>query len=138
MMKKKLTKKPKRHVVVVLPTYNEADNIEKVITEIFSVTKKETPYDFSILVVDDNSPDKTASAVKTMQKNYSQLYLLTGKKEGLGAAYVRGMNYAIEQLQAEILFEMDSDLSHDPKLIPQFLLGEISEFYPKEFFDFSF
>lgn len=113
--------KKRSHVVFVLPTYNEAENIKTVISNLQTVFSNEKNYIFSILVVDDNSPDKTADVVKRLQKKHKSIHLLTGKKQGLGAAYVRGMHYAVEKLSADILFEMDSDLSHDPMLVPKFL-----------------
>lgn len=120
-----LTKSPSRsvalHVVIILPTYNEADNIEQLIEQLGEVFANEPDYRFSILVVDDTSPDKTAHVVKGLQKKNKSIELLLGKKEGLGAAYVRGMHYAVDKMQADILFQMDSDLSHDPKVVPQFL-----------------
>lgn len=110
-------------VVIVIPTYNEKGNVERVITileeEIFPAIKN---HEMHILVVDDTSPDGTAEDVEKLIKKYKNLHLLkNGKKDGLGAAYVRGMSYAIDKLQADILFEMDADLSHDPKKIPVFL-----------------
>ncbi|KKR50265.1 MAG: Dolichyl-phosphate beta-D-mannosyltransferase [Microgenomates group bacterium GW2011_GWC1_41_8] len=110
------------HVVIILPTYNEADNIRQLIKQLTDVFKQEEEaYQFSILVVDDMSPDKTADIVQELQKRHSNIELLLGEKRGLGAAYVRGMHYAVDKMQADILFQMDSDLSHDPKVIPSFL-----------------
>lgn len=109
-------------VVIILPTYNEKGNIERVVTtlqeEIFPKIKD---YSMNILVVDDNSPDGTAIEVKKLMKKWANIDLITGKREGLGAAYVRGMTYAIDKMKADVLFEMDADLSHDPKKIPEFL-----------------
>lgn len=109
-------------VVIINPTYNEKGNIEKLITileeEIFPNIKK---YEMYILVADDNSPDGTADVVKNLMKKYKNLNLSQGKKQGLGAAYVRAMGYAIEKLDADIMFEMDADFFHDPKKIPEFL-----------------
>lgn len=110
-----------KKAVIVLPTYNERDNIATLIPAIFSVCESIKAWDISVLVVDDSSPDGTAKTVTELQKKYPKLYLLTGKKEGLGRAYTRGFAYAIDKLDAEILFEMDADLSHEPKLIPKFL-----------------
>lgn len=109
-------------VVIILPTYNEKGNIEKIVPiledEIFPKVKKHT---MAVLVADDNSPDGTSEAVLELQKKYKNLELSTGEKYGLGAAYIRGMTYAIEKMGAHILFEMDADLQHDPKKIPEFL-----------------
>lgn len=108
--------------VIVLPTFNEKGNIERLITilenEIFPKIKN---YAMAILVVDDNSPDGTAEEVRKLMKKWNNIDLITGEKKGLGAAYVRGMSYAIEKMKADVVFEMDADLSHDPKKIPEFL-----------------
>ncbi|MEX2007658.1 MAG: glycosyltransferase family 2 protein [Candidatus Levyibacteriota bacterium] len=109
-------------VVIIIPTYNEKGNIEKLITtleeEIFPQIKN---HDMSILVADDNSPDGTANEVKKLMKQFKNLHLNSGERKGLGAAYIRAMNYAIEKLSAQAMFEMDADLSHDPKKVPVFL-----------------
>jgi len=108
--------------VIILPTYNEKGNIDRLIPileeEIFPTIKNHT---LAILVVDDSSPDGTAEIVKSFMKKWKNIELLTGEKRGLGAAYVRGMTYAIEKMNADIVFEMDADLSHDPEKIPVFL-----------------
>lgn len=109
-------------VVIILPTYNEKGNIEKIIPyleeKIFPEIKN---HDMNILVADDSSPDGTAEEVKTLMKKWKNIFLNSGEKKGLGAAYVRAMQYAIEELNADILFEMDADGQHDPKKIPEFL-----------------
>ena len=110
-----------RKAIVVLPTYNEAGNIEKAITQIFDIDKIVENWQLEILVVDSNSPDNTADIVKKLQKNNKQLHLLETPKEGLGKAYVRGFTHATEKLQAYAIFEMDADGQHDPKEIPNFL-----------------
>lgn len=110
------------NVVIILPTYNEKENIEKVIPsleeEIFPQIKN---HEMNILVADDNSPDGTADEVRNLMKKYKNLDVNIGEKRGLGAAYVRGMTYAIEKMGADIMFEMDADGQHDPKKIPEFL-----------------
>jgi len=75
----------------------------------------------NILVVDDNSPDGTQEVVRDLIKKYKNIEISVGTKRGLGAAYVRGMNHAIENMNADILFEMDADFFHDPNKIPEFL-----------------
>lgn len=111
-------------VVIIIPTYNEKGNVERLIKileeEIFPKIKN---HEMNILVADDNSPDGTAQEVKKLINKYKNLDLNTGEKKGLGAAYVRGMTYAIEKMGADVMFEMDADLSHDPEKIPQFLKG---------------
>ena len=109
-------------VVIVIPTYNEKGNIERLVSileeDIFPKIKK---HDMNILVVDDNSPDGTSDEVRKLMKKWENIDLSLSEKRGLGAAYVRGMSYAIEKMKAEVLFELDADLSHDPKKIPEFL-----------------
>jgi len=107
--------------VIVLPTYNEAGNIDKIIKEIFSTQTKLKNWQLAVLVVDDFSPDNTAAKVRSLQKKQSQLYLIQGQKKGLGQAYVRGFSYAIDKLKAMVVFEMDADLSHPTSLIPKML-----------------
>ncbi len=110
------------NVVIVLPTYNEKGNIEKLITilekEVFPHIKN---HEMSILVADDNSPDGTADEVRKLMKQYSNIGLNMGEKQGLGAAYIRAMTYAVDKMHAEVLFEMDADLMHDPHKVPEFL-----------------
>ena len=109
-------------VVIIIPTYNEKGNIDRLVeileNDIFPKIKN---HDMNILVADDNSPDGTSDEVKNLMKKYKNLDLNTGEKHGLGAAYVRAMTYAIEKMNAEVMFEMDADLSHDPEKIPDFL-----------------
>lgn len=110
-----------KNVTIVLPAYNEAENIEKLIPSIFETTKDLRNWKIEVLVVDSNSPDKSAEVVKKLQNKYKNLHLLSTEKEGLGKAYTLGFKYAIEKLNAFVIFEMDSDLQHDPKEIPHFL-----------------
>lgn len=110
-------------VVIITPTYNEIENIEKLI-ESLQEQFKTIPHDMHILVVDDRSPDGTAAVVRQNQLRFSNLYLIEGKKDGLGAAYIRGMHYAIENLKADVVFEMDADFSHKPEDVPR-LMSEI-------------
>ncbi len=106
---------------IILPTYNEAKNIVHLIEQIFDVTKEIKNWDIHILVVDSNSPDNTADIVQELIKNNKKLHLLRTDKEGLGKAYVRGFQYALDVINPFILFEMDADHSHTPKKIPEFL-----------------
>ncbi len=96
--------------LVIIPTYNEAMNIEKLIDKILKQSE-----DIDILVVDDNSPDGTASIVeKIMVKNKKVNLLKREKKSGLGRAYVAGFKWALEKEIYDYIFEMDADFSHDP------------------------
>lgn len=96
--------------LVVIPTYNENDNIVRLIRNIFSLQRA-----FHILVVDDNSPDGTADSVRELSKEYhDQLFLIERSgKLGLGTAYITGFKWALERDYAYI-FEMDADFSHNP------------------------
>lgn len=96
--------------LVIIPTYNEIDNIEKIIRKVFSL-----PYPFHVLIIDDGSPDGTANVVKKLQEEFAgQLHLeqRTGKL-GLGTAYIHGFKYALTNGYSYI-FEMDADFSHPP------------------------
>jgi len=102
--------------LVVIPTYNERENIEKVISLIFGLG-----LDIDVLVVDDGSPDGTGDIVEAVQENDSRVHLIRREaKMGLGTAYVRGFKFAIAN-NYDLVFEMDADLSHDPNDIPRFL-----------------
>ncbi len=96
--------------LVIIPTYNEKENVEKMIRKVFSM---ETP--FHLLIVEDNSPDGTANIVKTLQKEFpKQLHILERKgKLGLGTAYIAGFKWALENAY-DYIFEMDCDFSHNP------------------------
>ena len=115
-----------KHVVVVLPTYNEKENIGRLIKAIFAQATNLHDLKLSVLVVDDSSPDRTQDVVTALMKDYQNLHLLSGKKEGLGVACMRGFHYAMRQLQADIVVEMDADFSHNPSDLP-LLLGRIQE-----------
>ena len=78
-------------------------------------------HDMNILVADDNSPDGTGDEVRKLMKKWGNLDLNLGEKRGLGAAYIRAMSYAIDKMKADVMFEMDADLSHSPHKIPEFL-----------------
>jgi len=110
-----------RKALVITPTYNEKDNIEKLITKIFELQKKTDKWEIHLLVVDSNSPDKTAELVKKLQKKYPKLYLIETKKQGLGKAYIEGYRFAFEKINPYLIVQMDADLSHQPEHILSFL-----------------
>lgn len=109
-------------VVVITATYNEKGNIERLIdiieTQVFPKIKNHEMY---LLVADDNSPDGTGNEVKKLMKKWRNLSISSGERRGLGAAYLRAIDFAIKKLNADIVFEIDADLSHDPREIPNFL-----------------
>lgn len=96
--------------LVIVPTYNEAENIDKLVRNVFAQQRS-----FDILVVDDNSPDGTAAMVHALQNEFKdRLYLLQRKgKNGLGTAYIAGFKWALER-HYDFIFEMDADFSHAP------------------------
>ena len=98
--------------LVIIPTYNEKENIEAIITAVM-----ELPIEFNVLVIDDGSPDGTAAIVKGLMagKYKNRLFLVERSgKLGLGTAYIAGFNWAIEH-KADYIFEMDADFSHNPQ-----------------------
>lgn len=95
--------------LVVIPTYNEIENIEAIIRKVFSL-----PLDFDMLIVDDGSPDGTAQCVRDLQREFGGLHLLERRgKLGLGTAYIDGFKWALSR-GFTYLFEMDADFSHNP------------------------
>lgn len=97
--------------LVIVPTYNEIENIEQLIAAVFNLPKS-----FDLLVVDDNSPDGTANKVLELQATYPNKLFLEqrSKKSGLGTAYIHGFKWALNK-EYDYIFEMDADFSHDPK-----------------------
>ena len=96
--------------IVIIPTYNEIENIESIIRSVLSQHKP-----FHILIVDDNSPDRTADRVRLLQTEFSGRLFLENreKKSGLGTAYVHGFKWALQK-KYDFIFEMDADFSHNP------------------------
>ncbi len=102
--------------LVIIPTYNEKENIEKMIRKVFSLQPE-----FDLLIIDDGSPDGTAKIVKVMQQKYMALHLIERSgKQGLGTAYIAGFKWALEK-NYDFIFEMDCDFSHNPDDLPRLL-----------------
>lgn len=103
--------------IVIIPTYNEIENIEDIIKAVFNLQQA-----FNILVVDDNSPDGTAFKVTELQKDFEDRLFLEVRKEksGLGTAYIHGFKWCLEH-NFDFIFEMDADFSHNPKDLPRLL-----------------
>lgn len=101
--------------IVIIPTYNERENIENIIRAVFGLEKI-----FHILIIEDGSPDGTATIVKTLQQEFSdRLFMIERKgKLGLGTAYITGFKWALEH-SYEYIFEMDADFSHNPNDLPR-------------------
>ena len=103
-------------VLIVIPTYNESENISRLIPQLLAVSAE-----ISVLVVDDSSPDGTSDVVRAMASRDARVHLIERpRKMGLGTAYVAGFTFAIER-GYDYVFEMDADFSHDPAEIPNFL-----------------
>lgn len=103
--------------IVIIPTYNEKENIEKIIRAVLGLG----PHAFNILVIDDGSPDGTAAIVKRLMEDEfkNRLFIIERRgKLGLGTAYIAGFKWATEQ-KYDYIFEMDADFSHDPKDLPR-------------------
>ena len=96
--------------LVIIPTYNEIENIEKMIRKVITVT------DYDLLIIDDNSPDGTTQVVRDLQKEFTDRLFLEERsgKLGLGTAYIKGFKWALEK-GYQFIFEMDADFSHNPK-----------------------
>jgi dolichol-phosphate mannosyltransferase len=106
--------------IVIVPTYNEKDNIQPLV-EALERQFRTMNHDMHILVVDDSSPDGTADVVRQLQPTRRNLHLLSGQKSGLGAAYIRGMKHALNDLGADAVYEMDADFSHCPDDLPRLM-----------------
>ncbi len=103
--------------LIIIPTYNEKENIENIIRKVFSLETQ-----FNILIIDDGSPDNTAQIVKNLQNEFSNKLFIeerTGKL-GLGTAYIHGFKWALKN-NYDFIFEMDADFSHDPEDLPRLL-----------------
>lgn len=102
--------------LVVIPTFNEADNIPQLVPIVLGLGEH-----FHVLIVDDNSPDGTAKIVRDLQTKHERVHLIERPgKMGLGTAYVAGFKYALAN-DFDFVFEMDADFSHDPQVLPQLL-----------------
>ena len=103
--------------LVIIPTYNEKENVENIVRSVFCQGEH-----FHILVIDDGSPDGTASIVKTLQKEFTNTLFLIEREDklGLGTAYITGFKWAVEK-GYDYIFEMDADFSHNPEDLPRLL-----------------
>lgn len=116
-----------KKAIVIIPTYNESDNVENIVAAVFAEQSKVPDVELNILIVDDNSPDGTSAIVTKLKETNPRLHLITRMgKMGLGTAYVAGFKYGLAN-GFDYIFEMDADFSHDPDEIPNFL-REIKEY----------
>jgi len=110
---------------LVLPTYNEAANLPLLLPRLFAQQAQLPQHALHVVVVDDESPDGTAAVVRDWMARQAagppRLHLLSGPKRGLGEAYQRGFAFALGELHAELVIQMDADLQHDPAMIPLFV-----------------
>ena len=111
--------------IIISPTFNESNNIANLINALLRQFTR-MKHDMHVLVVDDDSPDGTAGEVIKLQAHKPNIHLLQGQKAGLGVAYTRGMAYAMDNLAADVVFEMDADFSHRPEDVPR-LMAEIDQ-----------
>jgi dolichol-phosphate mannosyltransferase len=112
----------KSKVVVCMVTYNEADNIGRMIDVLVGGEfPKIKNFEMVLLVIDDFSPDGTGKIVREKMKKYKNIFISEDKKIGLGAAYARGFKYAINVLKADAVMEMDADFQHDPRDVKRFV-----------------
>lgn len=111
--------------IVIIPTYNEKENIEKIIRAVFSLEKR-----FDILVIDDGSPDNTSGIVKILSVDFPDRLFMIERygKQGLGTAYITGFKWALQQ-GYDYIFEMDADFSHDPNDLPRLYAATHDEGY---------
>ena len=106
-------------IAIVLPTYNERENVKQLIPMIFKISN-ENELLVNLIVVDDNSPDDTSKIVRKFSEIYPITLIQRESKLGIGSAYIIGFKKALES-DSDIIFEMDADLSHDPMYIPRFI-----------------
>ena len=108
-------------LAIVIPTYNEAETIPSLISELFEKIKQLVEK-LDILIIDDSSPDGTADIVRELGTKYEKITVIQRpKKMGLGAAYKEGFRYVLEKLDSELVLQMDADHSHQPSEIPNML-----------------
>lgn len=118
-----------KKAIIIIPTYNEAGTIEKTLLAVDEVLASIKNWEMEVLIVDDSSPDGTGKVVTNVSKKLPYVHLFTNaKKSGLGGAYLKGMAQAFGPMKADVVFEFDADLSHDPKKIPE-LLAKIDQGY---------
>jgi dolichol-phosphate mannosyltransferase len=105
---------------VVLPTFNEAENVSVLLPQIFSQSAS-IAHELHVIVVDDGSPDGTADRVRQAQREFPNLHLISGTRRGLGDAYVRGITHALRSFHPEIVIQMDADLQHNAAHLPEMI-----------------
>ena len=108
-------------ISIVVPTYNESQNLPVLIDQLVNVFK-EYKIDANIIIIDDNSPDGTGIVADELAEKNTSIHVINrDRKLGIGSAHIDGLKYAIEKIASDAVFTMDSDLSHDPECIPDFI-----------------
>lgn len=115
-------------IVILIPTYNEKENVLKLLKELNSQARRLRKHTFKILIVDDNSPDGTGELVRQYMAKHKNVYLLSHRKEGLGRAMIRGYKYVLKNLKPDVVVTNEADFGFDFKLLPK-MLTKISEGY---------
>ena len=110
-----------RRVVVVIPTYNEQENVSEIISAALAEQKPTNGFDLHVLIADSHSSDGTWKLVEDLAKANQKIHLLDVQERGIGVGLYKGFRYAIDELGADVLFEMDADFQHNPADIPRFL-----------------
>ncbi len=110
-----------KRVVVVAPTYNEKGSIEKLVPLVLAQEGKVPGYEIHVLIVDSHSPDGTGEVAEALAKKNPKVHFLDVTERGLGLAIIKGYEYALNKLNADVLMQIDADLQHDPEEIPQFI-----------------
>ncbi len=105
-------------IVIIIPTFNERENIGGLLAALQRECGR-IEHEMHLLIVDDDSPDDTQAVVRACMNRMPNLHMITGKRQGLGAAYIRGMTHVMAGMKADALFEMDADLSHKPEDVPR-------------------
>jgi len=108
-------------VVIVVPTYNEKENIKELINKVLEQQEKIKDYELSVLISDSHSSDGTLEIIREISQKNRRVFLLDVKERGIGVGLLKGYQYAVNKLGADIIVQMDADLQHDPNDIPRFL-----------------
>ncbi|MFA4880079.1 MAG: glycosyltransferase [Candidatus Doudnabacteria bacterium] len=109
------------NLAIVIPTYNEKENIRNLLNRVLAQQKKILPFRLSIIIADSHSPDGTRKIVRKITTQNPNIYLLDLLERGIGIALKRGYDFAVQKLKTDVLLSMDADLSHNPDDIPKFI-----------------
>lgn len=110
-----------KNACIILPARNEWANLACLVPEIFRQEQKTGSHELHVLIADSSSPDGTSGRVSALKSSMPKLHLISAGNSGIGDAYKTGMDYAIRHLDPELIFQMDADMQHDPRMIPKFV-----------------